>query len=56
MSWILKKKMEGRTLNGMKKPLDELSQKEIKALKEGIRNSLFIEEKPKKIKKDDSSK
>tara|TARA_R100001460_G_scaffold39304_4_gene74093 strand:- start:1566 stop:1733 length:168 start_codon:yes stop_codon:yes gene_type:complete len=50
MAWKLKKEWEGKTLDALKTPLDELTQKQIKGLKEHIRNNLFIEDKPKKKK------
>jgi hypothetical protein len=54
MAWKLKKEWEGKTLDNLKVPLDDLTQKQIEALREGVRNKLFIQEKPKKKKKDDS--
>ena len=56
MTWKLKKEWEGRSIDTIRMPLDELSQKQIAGLNESIRNSLFVEEKPKpkKQKKDDS--
>ena len=54
MAWKLKKEWEGKTLDNLKVPLDDLTQKQIEGLREGIRNKLLIQEKPKKKKKDDS--
>ena len=54
MAWKLKKEWEGKSIDSIKLPLDDLSQIDILKLKEHIRNNLFIEDKPKKKKKDDS--
>tara|TARA_R100001082_G_scaffold107845_1_gene82289 strand:- start:848 stop:1024 length:177 start_codon:yes stop_codon:yes gene_type:complete len=53
MAWKLKKEWEGKTLDNLKVPLDDLTQKQIEGLREGIRNNLFVEDKPKKKKKDE---
>ena len=53
MAWKLKKEWEGKTLDNLKVPLDDLTQKQIEGLREHIRNNLFIEDKPKKKKKDE---
>ena len=55
MAWKLKKEWEGKSVDNINIPLDDLSQNQIKKLNESVRNSLFIEEKPKKKKKDDSN-
>tara|TARA_R100000781_G_scaffold1723_1_gene2915 strand:+ start:1206 stop:1379 length:174 start_codon:yes stop_codon:yes gene_type:complete len=52
MTWKLKKEWENKQIDSINIPLNELTQKQILALREGIRNNLFIEEKPKKKKKD----
>ena len=52
MTWKLKKEWEGRSVDTIRMPLDELSQKQIAGLNESVRNSLFVEEKPQKKKKD----
>ncbi len=52
MKWILKTKWEGRSIDNLSIPLNELTQKQILGLNEEIRNSLFIKETPKKKKKD----
>jgi len=54
MAWKLKKEWEGKSIDSIKLPLDDLSQPQIAKLREDIRNKLFIEDKPKpkKIKKD----
>ena len=54
MAWKLKKEWENKQIDSINIPLNELTQKQILSLREGIRNNLFIEEKPKKKKKDDS--
>ena len=56
MTWKLKKQWEGKSIDSLRIPLDDLTQKQIQGLNESVRNNLFVEEKPKKkIKKDDSS-
>ena len=52
MAWKLKKEWEGKSIDSLNIPLNDLTQKQIEALNESVRNSLFIEEKPKKKKKD----
>ena len=42
MAWKLKKEWEGKTLDNLKVPLDDLTQKQIEGLREGVRNKLFI--------------
>ena len=54
MAWKLKKEWEGKSIDSIYIPLDDLTQKQISGLNESIRNSLFIEDKPKKKKKIDS--
>ena len=54
MAWKLKKQWEGKSIDSIKIPLDDLSQKQILSLNESIRNKLFVEEKPKKKIKNDS--
>ena len=56
MAWKLKKEWEGKSIDSLNIPLDDLTQQQILSLNESIRNNLFTEEKPKKKKKDDSSK
>ena len=48
MTWKLKKEWEGKSIDSLNIPLDELTQKQISGLNENVRNSLFIEEKVKK--------
>ncbi len=51
MAWKVKKEWEGKSIDSIRIPLNELSQKQIAGLNESIRNSLFVkEEKPKKKK------
>ena len=54
MAWKLKKEWEGKSIDSIRIPLDDLTQKQINGLRERIRNNLFEQEKPKKKKKDDS--
>ena len=56
MAWKLKKEWEGKSIDTIRIPLNDLSQKQIEGLNESVRNSLFIQEKPKKKQKDDSFK
>ena len=51
MTWTLKKEFENASVDSIYKPLNELTQKQIKGLKENLRNKLFAESKP-KVKKD----
>ena len=55
MAWKLKKEWEGKSIDSLRTPLDDLTQKQIKGLRENVRNKLFIQETIKKIKKDDSN-
>ena len=52
MAYKLKKEWEGKRIDSIRIPLDDLTQKQILSLNESVRNALFIEEKPKKKKKD----
>jgi hypothetical protein len=56
MTWKLKKDWEGKSLEGMKLSLEELSQEQILKLSNKTRNMCFVEDKPKpkKKKKNDS--
>tara|TARA_R100000781_G_C4036436_1_gene112427 strand:- start:520 stop:699 length:180 start_codon:yes stop_codon:yes gene_type:complete len=56
MAWKLKKEWEGKSIDSINLPLDDLTQPQIAKLREDVRNNLFIEDKPKakKIKKDDN--
>jgi len=54
MAWKVKKEWEGKSIDSIRIPLDDLSQKQILSLNERIRNKLFVEEKPKKKIKNDS--
>ena len=53
MAWKLKKEWEGKTLDNLKVPLNDLTQKQIEGLREHFRNKFFVEDKPKKKKKDE---
>ena len=52
MAWKLKKEWEGKRIDTINIPLDDLTQNQIGRLNESVRNSLFVEDKPKKKKKD----
>jgi|TARA_R110000751_G_scaffold94624_1_gene184684 hypothetical protein len=52
MAYKLKKEWEGKSIDNLNIPLNDLTQKQILGLNESIRSSLFIEETPKKKKKD----
>tara|TARA_R100000781_G_scaffold24135_3_gene17879 strand:+ start:2000 stop:2173 length:174 start_codon:yes stop_codon:yes gene_type:complete len=43
MAWILKEEHKNSNATGIYKPLDELSQEEILALIENVRNEFFTE-------------
>lgn len=50
MAYKLKKEWEGKRIDSIRIPLDDLTQKQILSLNESVRNALFIEDKPKKKK------
>ena len=52
MTWKLKKQWEGKSIDSIRIPLDDLTQKQILSLNESVRNSIFIKDTPKKKKKD----
>ena len=52
MAYKLKKEWEGKSIDNLNIPLNDLTQKQILGLIESIRNSLCGEETPKKKKKD----
>ena len=52
MTWKLKKEWEGKSIDTLNIPLDQLSQKQIAGLNESVRDRLFVKE-TKKKKKDD---
>jgi hypothetical protein len=55
MTWKLKKQWEGKSIDSLRIPLDDLTQKQILSLNESVRNSIFIKDTPKKkVKKDDT--
>ena len=53
MAYKLKKEWEGKSIDSIRRPLEDLTQKQILSLNESVRNALFIEDKPKKKKKDE---
>ena len=56
MAWKLKKQWEGKSIDSLRIPLNDLTQKQILSLNESVRNSLFIKDTPKKkVKKDDTT-
>jgi len=48
MAWKLKKEWEGKSIDTINIPLDDLTQKQIEGLNESVRDALFVKEKPKK--------
>ena len=52
MTWKLKKEWQGKSIDSLTIPLDDLSQKQIAGLNESVRNALFIKEQSKTKKKD----
>lgn len=54
MAWKLKKEWEGKSIDTINIPLNDLTQKQIAGLNESVRDSLFVKETKKK--KDVSSK
>ena len=52
MTWKLKKEWEGKSIDNINIPLDNMTQKQIQGLNESVRDTLFIKEQAKK-KKDD---
>jgi len=48
MAWKLKKEWVGKSIDSINIPLDDLTQKQILALRESVRNKLFIKESKKK--------
>ncbi len=48
MTWKLKKEWEGKSIDTIRIPLNDLSQKQIGRLNESVRDALFVKEKPKK--------
>ena len=54
MAWKLKKEWEGKSIDSIRTPLDDLTQKQIEGLRESVRNKLFVKQTPKKKKKDDT--
>ena len=56
MAWKLKKEWEGKSIDSLNIPLDNLTQKQIAGLNESVRDALFVKAEPKKKKKYDSVK
>ena len=54
MAWKLKKEWEGKSIDTIRIPLNDLSQEQIERLNESVRDRLFVKETKKK--KDVSSK
>ena len=54
MAWKLKKEWEGKSVDNIRTPLNQLTQRQIEGLNESVRNNLFVKDKPKKKKKDDT--
>jgi hypothetical protein len=52
MAWKLKKEWEGKSIDSIRIPLDDLTQGQIMKLRDDVRNKLFTQDKPKKKKKD----
>ena len=50
MAWKLKKEWEGKRIDSIRIPLEDLSQKQIENLNESVRSNLFVKEEPKKKK------
>ena len=50
MAWKLKKEWEGKRIDSIRIPLEDLSQKQIENLNERLRDTLFVKEQPKKKK------
>ena len=53
MTWKLKKEWEGKSIDTINIPLNDLSQKQIERLNQSVRDALFVKEKAKK--KNDTS-
>mgnify|MGYP003154025242 FL=1 len=51
MAWKLKKEWEGKSIDSINIPLNDLTQKQIASLRESVRDTLFVKETKKK--KDD---
>mgnify|MGYP003134155707 CR=1 FL=1 len=55
MAWKLKKEYENTSISSIRLPLKELTQKQIKKLKQDILDAYFVEDKPKVKKKNDTN-
>ena len=56
MTWKLKKEWKGKSIDSIRTPLDDLTQQQVAMLNESVRDNLFVKEKPKKKKVNDSDK
>ena len=56
MAYKLKKEWQGKSIESINIPLDDLTQKQILSLNESVRNALFVKEETKKKKKYDTTK
>tara|TARA_R100000234_G_scaffold25228_1_gene14617 strand:+ start:2608 stop:2781 length:174 start_codon:yes stop_codon:yes gene_type:complete len=48
MAWKLKKEYKGKSIDSIRMPLDDLTQKQIEGLRKEVRDKLFTQEKKKK--------
>ena len=48
MAWKLKKEYKGKSIDSIRMPLDDLTQKQIEGLRKEVRDKLFTKEKKKK--------
>ena len=55
MAWKLKKEWEGKSIDSLNIPLDDLTQNQIEGLNESVRDALFVKQQPTKKKKYDST-
>jgi len=55
MAYKLKKEWEGKRIDSIRIPLEDLTQKQILSLNESVRNALFVKEETKKKKKYDTT-
>ena len=56
MDLKLKIEWQGKSIDSLNIPLDDLTQKQIAGLNESVRDALFVKEQPKKKNKYDSVK
>ena len=48
MAWELKKEYKSKSIDSIRMPLDDLTQKQIEGLRKEVRDKLFTQEKKKK--------